>query len=210
VASCTCCGVVVCGGGCGAVLPPLPLPPPPFPDPPPPVFPCPPEWLVWVGDVELMAEVTSPVSARKPVTARPALVAVLPVAARPRPAVAARPAEALVEGAPSVMASEAGETYAGTIVAPLLCDFPPSCGSSSTCPVARVQRKMDAATPAPSSPRLAPRRIRPPTKGQITTVSWCSQTSIHKAATESVQRAFGRGQKGAANHCRLSVKGARG
>jgi hypothetical protein len=190
--SCTCCGVVDCGGrgGWGVGFPPPPPPPlpppdPPFPDPlPPPDFPWPPEWLCLVGGVDVMPAVTSPVSARTPWKAVPAVTVALALGVRPRPEVAARP-EVPVDGAPNVIEADAGETYAGMSVPGLLAGWPPTFGSWSTWPVARAQRKMDAATPAPSSPRLAPKRIRPPTKGQITTVSDCSQTSIHQARAES-------------------------
>jgi hypothetical protein len=114
----------------------------------------------------------------------------IPVAA-PAPRVGVRPGTPAIgppeapDGPPSVIASDVCDTYAGTIAGWLVLDGPTRCGSCSRWPVARAQRNADAATPAPSRPRFAPKRIRPPTKGQITTVSDRSQSSIHQALTES-------------------------
>jgi hypothetical protein len=194
VSDLTCSGVVavpgVCAGGGGGdeVEPPggLVLPPPlPFPV-------LPPDWGAGVVDglepaVEPATVSAGPaVASVNPDAMAPVAVVVPPPEVDPLP-VAMGPAVPGA-GAPRVAANDAGEMYAGTTADSLLREDPPTCGSWSTWPVARAQRKMDAATPAPSSPRLAPKRIRPPTKGQITTVSGCSQTSIHQALAESVTR----------------------
>jgi hypothetical protein len=190
VSDLTCSGFVaapgVCPGGGGGdeVEPPGGLlPPPGFPV-------LPPDGGFGVVDglepaVEPATVSAGPaVASVNPDAIAPVAVLVPPPEVDPLP-VAMEPPAAPGAGAPRVIATDAGETYAGTSVSGLLAGWPPTCGSWSTWPVARAQRKMDAATPAPSSPRLAPKRIRPPTKGQITTVSDCSQTSIHQARAES-------------------------
>jgi len=150
----------------------------------------PPDWGVGVVDglepaVEPATVSAGPgVATVNPDATAPVAVLAPPPEVDPLP-VAMEPPAAPGAGAPRVAANDAGEMYAGMTAGSLPRDVAPRSGSWSTWPVARAQRKMDAATPAPSSPRLAPKRIRPPTKGQITTVSDCSQTSIHQARAES-------------------------
>jgi hypothetical protein len=187
------------------------------------VFGCPGRFFPWPpveGCFCVIGEVPKPV-APVPASAGPAVASPNPEANAVEPAVpvppadvspaaaAIEPPEAPVDGPPSVMASDACDTYAGTIAGWLVLDGPTRCGSCRTWPVARAQRNTDAATPAPSSPRFAPKRIRPPTKGQITTVSGRSQSSIHQALTES-RKPWAPAAKSAGGHGRLSEKGARG
>jgi len=84
-----------------------------------------------------------------------------------------------VDGPPGTAAVSL-ETKAGTVAALPWSMRPGSDGSGRPCPVAHTQRNRDAAAPAPTMPAFAPQRIRPPTRGQDTTVFRSRQSSIDK------------------------------